>query len=74
MSRAPHKPSIHVRLPSDLHEELAQAAAEAHRSLNSEIVYRLANTRMLWKSAAMQDSIVEAFTKGRRPTVSRRKK
>ncbi|WP_432131163.1 Arc family DNA-binding protein [Streptomyces tendae] len=32
---------ITLRLPADLHEWLVAEAKSAHRSLNSEIIYRL---------------------------------
>ena len=35
---------LSLRLPLELHERLVKAAAENHRSLNSEIVYRLSRS------------------------------
>jgi hypothetical protein len=62
------------RLPA--RDELIQAAAEGNRSLNQEIVYRLANTlefdRQFLKSAIMQDAILDVLAKGRRPRVKRK--
>jgi len=67
---------LHVRMPEALRDELVQAAAEGGRSLNREIVYRLANTlqwdRQFLKSAVMQDAILGALAKGRRPRVKRK--
>ncbi|MFJ2241481.1 Arc family DNA-binding protein [Streptomyces sp. NPDC087859] len=36
---------ITLRLPADLHAWLVREAKSAHRSLNSEVVYRLENGR-----------------------------
>lgn len=33
-----------MRLPTDLHDQLVKAAESAHRSMNAEIVARLAST------------------------------
>jgi Arc-like DNA binding domain len=68
---------FNLRMPASLRDELLQAAAEGNRSLNQEIVHRLANTLMLdrqfLKSAVMQDAIFDALAKGRRPSVRRKK-
>jgi hypothetical protein len=42
--------TLSTRLPTDLHRELRQEAAEARRSLNSEIVFRLQRS-LRWKKA-----------------------
>jgi hypothetical protein len=69
---------FNLRMPATLRDELLQAAAEGNRSLNQEIVYRLANTlrfdREFLKSAVMQDAIFDALAKGRRPNMRRKKK
>jgi Arc-like DNA binding domain len=67
---------FNLRMPKALREELLKAAVEGNRSLNQEIVYRLANTlefdRQFLKSAVMQDAILDALAKGRRPRVKRK--
>ncbi|NEA54302.1 Arc family DNA-binding protein [Streptomyces sp. SID13666] len=40
-----HESRITLRLPADLHAWLVAEAKTAHRSLNSEIVYRLEGER-----------------------------
>jgi predicted HicB family RNase H-like nuclease len=40
-----HEVRITLRLPADLHAWLVAQAKSAHRSLNSEIVYRLEGER-----------------------------
>jgi hypothetical protein len=66
---------FNLRMPATLRDELLQAAAEGNRSLNQEIVYRLANTlefdRQFLRSALMQEAILDALAKGRRPRVKR---
>ena len=67
---------FNLRMPEAIRDELIQAAAEGNRSLNQEIVYRLANTlefdRQFLKSAIMQDAILDVLAKGRRPRVKRK--
>jgi Arc-like DNA binding domain len=67
---------FNLRMPETLRDELLQAAAEGNRSLNQEIVYRLANSlefdRQFLKSAVMQDAILAVLAKGRRPKVKRK--
>jgi hypothetical protein len=67
---------FNLRMPEALRDELLQAAAEGNRSLNQEIVYRLANTlefdRQFLKSAIMQDAILDALAKGRRARIRRK--
>jgi len=67
---------FNLRMPETLRNELLQAAAEGNRSLNQEIVYPLANSlefdRRFLKSAVMQDAILDALAKGRRPRVKRK--
>jgi hypothetical protein len=74
------KPAViikfNLRMPETLRDELLQAAAEGQRSLNQEIIFRLANSlefdRQFLKSAVMQDAIFDALAKGRRPRVKRK--
>ncbi|MEU5715708.1 Arc family DNA-binding protein [Streptomyces sp. NPDC020403] len=40
-----HESRITLRLPADLHAWLVAQAKTAHRSLNSEIIYRLEGER-----------------------------
>jgi hypothetical protein len=67
---------FNLRMPETLRDELLQAAVEGNRSLNQEIVYRLANSlefdRQFLKSAVMQDAILDALAKGRRTRVKRK--
>jgi Arc-like DNA binding domain len=65
-------------MPEHLRDELIEAAAEEGRSLNQEIVFRLANTlmfdRAFLSSAFLEDAVMDALAKGRRPTARRKRK
>ena len=67
---------LKLRIPKSLRDELRQAAAESNRSLNQEASFRLANTlqwdREFLKSAVMQEAILDALAKGRRPRLKRK--
>jgi hypothetical protein len=59
---------FNLRMPSSLHEALAQAAAEAHRSVNQEIVHRLTVTLLSDRTYTITES-----ARGKRPPIGRRK-
>jgi Arc-like DNA binding domain len=67
---------FNLRMSETLRDELLRAAAEGNRSLNQEIVFRLANTlefdRQFLQSAVMQDAILDVLAKGRRTRVKRK--
>jgi hypothetical protein len=68
---------FNLRMPEHLRDELVQAAAEVNRSLNQEIVCRLANSllydRQFLTEAFLQDAVLDALAKGKRPAVKRRR-
>jgi hypothetical protein len=60
---------LSLRVPDDIHEELAKAAGKSMRSLNAEIVYRLAGSLTFEKEfiiAANRKAIGDWLAEGKK--------